>query len=1008
MVKGKLNKKIKLTIILSFMILIISFSVVLASGSNFQLPLFLNKYEVYTGGSNYSPNYSNYPFNKNTVKAIGFDVLYGSDKVFLKYKGEVPYETSKEDYAKKYRVYNGNKINTLPRPFSNEIISDKDLIPSNKNPHIWAMTTSSSYFGGIGEIGLSIVVFINYIFTMIINLMITLKSFDVSTIVSTIDSGGTFSKLLASLFLIDNESGAISPLLIFSLLLFIISFISLSFKAINGKKSLRNIMPELGFFIISIAIASIFLNTGNASILSKTGTDFITAFGNKITTSSNSSSSIFEYNTGNADIDRNETQRGIISKTYIDQCISGQFGYNINDLYIANDAGLGSFGTKDEVQEAMTKTFGIGSSEDSMSVSTDIYGKNKINNLGYYLWAANSGVAIYNGTGNINPIYYTSGSSTLVHTGSSDRILYVIDFLSNVRKIQETKGSTGMVIVNKVDRIMNNLTNPDYSAAMANIFAVTIQNIALSYALLAIAIFEIIGRMIIVFGSYCMVVLPILILFKGTRSTAKKMCWSYMIGFLRYLIGSALFNTIIIISTLLAQQGFMGIIISAILCFILGKFGPNIIKEINAQITSFGRGKELGAMSNMYHKMDRGLDKYSNKNKRQNKGFVLNDNGDIERDKSSFEKIQEGLRKGENPFETEAGINPFGKKRNLYKKDQIDKFNSNEKINDDDLKEILVENMEDLSVLEYKNFIEKTNINNNPGNTKIIPRSIVVDDEEDIWAFEKFNMNNNFSGIGNSVIEDDIDVLKYEEKFEHITFKDNQMRSGRSLIEEDEDENFVKVLLNGNLENNIEKEILLDIHENDEIIFNETKNNTSLFEKNEKENEKPDNIDNDDEFKFKETYQRNKTNNEQEVFENKEKIDVLSDKDKYKLQKKKKKNIKLKNVILKTINNVPYIGKDLNEYAVKKMVQPNKNKKELLEEMSKLIVTDNIENLTLDEVIQKSKNKILNNASNTTKENKFKSIDNAKTNINKSDISIIKENAKQKQEQKIIKLNKNK
>ena len=989
MKKSKFTNNISLILIFSFVMLFLGYVKVFASGSNFQLPSFLDKYEVYSGGNNYTPNYSDYPFNKNTVEAIGFNKLYSSDKGFFKYKGEVSNITSTEDYAKKYRVYNGNQIDGRNRPFANQTISKDDLKPSNKDPHIWSMTTNSSGFS-MGSIGLAIVSFVNWIFTMLINLMIALKSFDVSTIINIIDSDGSFSKLLSSIFLIDTKTGAISPFLIFSLLLFIASFISLSFKAIKGRASFRNIASELGFFLIAIVIASMFLNTGNASILSKTGTDFMTSLANKASLSTSKSSSIFEYSSGNADVDSNETQRAIISKTYIDQLISSQFGYSVNDLYIMNGEGVGNFGTKMEVQEAMQKTFGNDASIDSMSVVTDIAGKNKINNLGYYLWAANSGVAIYDGTNKTKPAFYSSGNGTLIRTGSSDRMLYAVDFLSNVRTIQAAKGDTGLAIVSKIDKIMNNLTSPSYSTAIANTFAITIQNIALSYSLFSIAIFETVGRMIIVFGSYCMVILPVLILFKGSRSTAKKMTWSYMIGFLRYLIGSALFSVIIILSTLLAQQGFMGIIISAILCIILGKFGPKLIKEINQQMTQFGRGKELGSMSNMYHKMDRSLDKYTNKSKRNSSAYILNESGEIEKDTSNLQKIQEGLRKGENPFETESGINPFGEKRSQYKRDEVDKFNSSKKIDEKDLSSILVDKDGNKSELDEKG---------NPVETKTTESDRDIIGEED----EKDDTNIDSNGVGNSIVEDEKDIapgIQGIEAFEQSS--DSQIRNGRSLLGEDEGEGLEELGMKTSIanvnsngvgnsviddgkdlssdekiaNNQINDEKSLSNHTNDKSLSNEIKNEPKLK-----------NIDVN-----KEPLEFNESNN----------IEELSDKEKYKFQTKSRKKLKLKNTVLKTINNVPLFGNTLNQYAANKMSQPYKNKSELLKSTLDHSL-DNGENLplTLDEAIENSKNEILNSASHTTRKNKSNSIDKAKNLINKSDVEKLKIDIDKK-----IKLNK--
>lgn len=83
-------KKIAMSIVVILILFISNSVIAMASGSNFQLPSFLDRYDVYSGGSNYTPNYSEYPFNKNETTAIGFDKLYDTNKSFFKYKGEVP------------------------------------------------------------------------------------------------------------------------------------------------------------------------------------------------------------------------------------------------------------------------------------------------------------------------------------------------------------------------------------------------------------------------------------------------------------------------------------------------------------------------------------------------------------------------------------------------------------------------------------------------------------------------------------------------------------------------------------------------------------------------------------------------------------------------------------------------------------------------------------------------------------------------------------------------------
>lgn len=715
--------------------LAINCMVVMAAGSNFQLPSFLDRYDVYSGGSTYTPNYDDYPFNKSNTTAIGFDSLYGSMKPLFKYKGEVPNSIANEEWAEKYRTYDGEMIDGRPRPWSRtSSITEDNLKPTNRDPHIWSMTVSNAWLE-LGAIGLALVSGFNWIFSMLIKLMITLKSFNIAGLVEAMDSSGNLSKQISSIFLINPDTGAMSPFLIFSIFAFVISFIGLSMRVIRGRASARNVASEFGFFVLALLISGMYFSTNNALKLSKVGIDFMTSLSNALTVSANDSTSIFLYSSGDAYADNSSTQHALISKNYIDQLINAQFGVPVDGLYIINpDGSDGNFGTKAEVQEAMKETFGAEATAESMSVVTDVNGSIKINNLGYWLWAANSGVAIYDGTGQTSPAFYNSGNQTLVRTGSSDRMLYAIDFLSNIRAIHKAKGEAGDAIVNKVDKIMNNLTTPNYYKAINNVIGVMIQNLTLAYAIISVSIFAVIGQMIITFGSYCMVIMPALLLFNGTRSTANKIKWSYLLGFLRYTIGTALFNSIIVISTLLSQQGIVGMLVSAVICILLGKFGPELIRGINMYITQLGRGKELRFMSNVYHGMDRILNKYSYSSRKRNAGERSTISEKVE---STFEKVQEGIKKGENPFKRKD------------KKSEVDESNQSKSE-------------------DFDGHIESSNEN--------IDISAESGGRRNIVQYEDEGINSNSSGLNDVILDDNEEPIKID-NFELSNKTKNNIRN---------------------------------------------------------------------------------------------------------------------------------------------------------------------------------------------------------------------------------------
>lgn len=693
MIKSRRKSTLKIKTLLSILIILVTFLAVAipayAAGSNFHKPSFLNRYEVSSGASSYSPNTSSYPFNSNETTAIGFDALYDSSKGFWEYKGEVPDKIADEDDWKSFRTYNGKKIDGVFRKWSDESLDEDLLKPDSEDLHIYAMTYSTSFFGNMfGSIGLALINGINWIFTQIINLMITLKSFNIADMVSALDNSGELSDLLSKIFLIDQDTGNLSPLMLFGLLTFVGSLAFMAFKVLKGDLSLRKVATEVSFFVLAVAITAIFMTSTNAATIAGVGTDFMTKLANNVVGSASDSTSIFIYNTGNSSMDNSNTQRAIIKKTYIDQLINAQFGYSVNDLYIKDANGNSDFGDIELVEDAIKEVFSKGNI-DSLAVATDIDGNNKINNLGYYLWAANSNVRIYAGENGVKeqknnkPAFYTSGNNAVVRTGSSDRTLFVVDFLNAVKR---QDGQTD-AIKNKCDKILNNLCQPSYGIAIANVFVVALQNIMLSWASFAIIIFTVIGQLIITLGAFCLVVIPMLLVYGPTRRVASGMMYTYLLGFLRYLIGSALFNSMIAITTILSQQGLNGILVSMVLCFILGKYGPTLIKELNLALTSLGRGKELRFMSKMYWGMNNAMGNWQkSKDARRRNRFIIGEDGKMHNDQTVGDKVATGLRRD--------GLSFFGRVSDRIssripgtagydarREDQLNAYNQNQRFN---------------------------------------------------------------------------------------------------------------------------------------------------------------------------------------------------------------------------------------------------------------------------------------------------------------------------------------
>lgn len=616
--------KDKIKFIIFIGLFIVLFNTLIVNAKNIYMPNFMDKYTVYKNGSNYIPDLSSYPFDTPSAKSISFDKLYGDNKLLIEYCGEIPYSMSQLDQYKNYRTFNGEKIDGIRRMYS--LYDDVDIDPNNMDPHIRAMTVRHDSFN-FGIILYYITYALNFITTFILNLMISFKSINLSNILNELDKDGQFRDILAKIFLIDPENGTLSPLFLFALILFIFSLVSLVFKFLKGNKSFKLVINEFGYFIIALIVSAIFLTSNNASSIGLMGMDFMTKFSNELTTTLSPSTKIFECNTYNPNVDAVATQKALINKIYIDQIIYSQFGYPINELYITKpDGSVGGFGDLNRVQRAIESVYRYPEAKPNrkfFSVFTDINGENGINNLGYYFWAANSNVYINNFHTNNEKVFYHNNGKIAIRNGSSDRILGVIDFLANLREEAVYYRDTNLV--NKIDKIIGNFMQPSYTTAAGNILLVSILNGAMSYSLFYITIFCLIGEIIIMLGGFAMVLMPPLLLFNKTRETAKRMMWSYLFGFIRFIVGTALFNTVITTSVLLSEQGTSGILVAIIICIALAKFGPNLIKQLDIQLVSMGRGKEFSGMSRFYNNINNKL-----YNRKRNSDYrVLNKDGEV-------------------------------------------------------------------------------------------------------------------------------------------------------------------------------------------------------------------------------------------------------------------------------------------------------------------------------------------------------------------------------------------
>lgn len=563
------NDKWKKHIVSTVALLLLTVSLTSNAATTYQEVSLGSRKQVLSGASSHIPGNSDLPIGTNSagVVSVPFNVLYGVRKGLVTYYGEVPLAQKNENT--KLRFYDGDTIDGRGRPFSGSSLSLDD---PESDVHLKALTQSHGITDSLSSIGYSITSGINGIFSLAVKFMIMIKSIDLGTLLEGAFDD-EFVKILRTIFLINPDTGEWSPVLIFAMVFFLVSLMALSFKIVKGDLSFRKLWTEAGMFILAILVSAIYLTPSNPGTISELSIDFITKFANNATLDSigDGTGAVFVSNTGNDITDNYLTQAALIDKIYIDSIIEAQLGYPVDELNLDSLAGA---------SEALANTF-----PDGEYMTIDVGGGRTCNNLGYYFWACNSNTAINSG-------WKDDGGKVAPILASNDRILYVVDFLANL------KNAGGDA--EKIDKIMNRLSNPDYGAAASSALILCAQNVSLAFASWTIAIFCLLGQVIIALGSYCMVVMPALLLFKGSREVAKKMIWTYLLSFLRYLIGSAIFNTMLVVNLLLAKQGISGVIFSIFVNILFAKFGPMIMRELNQWISSTMGRNEIRFINRYY------------------------------------------------------------------------------------------------------------------------------------------------------------------------------------------------------------------------------------------------------------------------------------------------------------------------------------------------------------------------------------------------------------------------
>lgn len=537
--------KIAMGILLLFIVL---FSSSVNAQSDFpEIGMFGNRNNIISSGSStYTPDTGEYPFKEGATKVNFFD-LYGDGKGLIVYKGEIPNKNDEDKYKQVLQA-SGSYVSGLGTSNTRKWTNTKiDNLAGEKNNdlHLWALNNSGGtpwasfilYF--IASLPLKLA-------NVILNIIFMFRQINIADIFKALNME-SLMKLMNSVFLF-NDSG-ISPFLILCLIGFVIGITGAIIKGIKGNNAFAAVKEDLFGFLISLFIVAVAL-TGRSYQIGDSITNLITNFETQLAAASTEGGGLFVNSTGDASKDNVETNKALLKKNELDILIEAQFGRTVDKLTL----GKGNFG-QDEVAAKSKVADGFNFVvKNSNSAEEETY-----ENLGYYLWAANSNV---------------STSSPLTNNGkgfksaSNERVLAVVDYLNEIYKSNNSTSAEKEMAKDMV----RHLAAPSYLSASGKILLLGIRNIIMILTLFTVMINIIIGKILVILVWLLLPVIGPLYMFRKTKPFAKQLMGMFILGFIKLTVYSLIFDTIISVCGVISANGIIGIMVSmALLWFLKSK-----------------------------------------------------------------------------------------------------------------------------------------------------------------------------------------------------------------------------------------------------------------------------------------------------------------------------------------------------------------------------------------------------------------------------------------------------
>lgn len=651
----RVKKRTFTSIVICFLVLVLTSTTVYAASFK-KVGMFGDRYSVLTGVDESYPDITTYPFNEKKASQVGFDLLYGGTKSLFRYHGEIPYSLKDSDDYSDFYVYRNENIGNNKRTW-NPSKDEADVSEDSKDLHIKAMTQQPNDMMSFMSIVYWIFYFFEYLTRLPIWIISQVKTIDLNQIATWISKSGNLEKGIRGAFLISND-GKMSPFLMFGVIGFVFSIAWATKDIFRGQRSFVVVIKEVKWLVIACIFFGVSIYEGGANKLSTSGMNLASQLGNEMVLANDNSSKIFVTKTGNAKKDADTTQISLIAKKNIDIWIQTQFGVSPDQM----DMNSKNFGSKYKtaISDVLKAKKG---KKDKISTFEVSNGKEKYDNLGYFMYAVDSGVRPYDPLNKGIPV-----------KGSSDGILLAIDFLNKAHEYAQKNNETN--VTNNIDTIMRAMTNPDFGKGTVLKMVSMISNAFLLLCLIPVLLFLLLGESIVTIGPFFVPMLPTLYLFKKTRNTANDMVKIYGMAFIRYYVGMVFYALLILLNTMLAASGVIGMIFAAMLFAAIWKNISKILYIVNTIIQKNEPPvmRRVTNAVNNYHRRASNAFKRGSKRagKRLGKSFSKDEEGNeglgykavnTVRNKFKFNKIEqpETPDNGENPDSGPDGSGPDNK-----------------------------------------------------------------------------------------------------------------------------------------------------------------------------------------------------------------------------------------------------------------------------------------------------------------------------------------------------------